>query len=241
MRLVVLFFISVIFTSCAQQVTNPDILRGSITPERAWWDLVHYDLSVEVFPESKSIKGTNVLTYKVLENNDKLQLDLQKPMQLVSVTQDGENLEIHSTGAAHFISLKAKQKKGTIQKLTVVWEGKPRVAKRAPWDGGFVWTTDEKNRPFIATANQGIGSSVWWPNKDHPYDEVDSLDMHITVPKGLTDVSNGRLVGVDSTETTNTFHWTVKNPINNYGVNLNIGHYVSFTEIEKYKGEKHSR
>ena len=234
-----LLYAAFICSACSGQSNKEaDILRGSITTERAWWDLVHYDLSVEVFPESKTIKGTNVISYSVLEEHNILQLDLQKPMQLVSVSQNGEDLIIKSNGDAHFISLKAKQKKGTTQKLTVVWEGKPRVAKQAPWDGGIVWTKDEEKRPFIATANQGIGASVWWPNKDHPYDEVDSLDMHITVPKGLIDVSNGRLVGVDSAENTSTFHWSVKNPINNYGVNLNIGHYVNFKEIEKYKGEK---
>jgi len=241
-RISLFLYLLCLVTSCnscsGQSEMDANILRGSITPERAWWDLVHYDLSVEVFPESQSIKGTNIITYTVLENNAVLQLDLQQPMQLISVSQNGEKLAIKSNGDAHFISLKAKQKKGSTQKLTVVWEGKPRIAKRAPWDGGMVWTKDKKNRPFIATANQGIGASVWWPNKDHPYDEVDSLDIHVTVPKELTDVSNGRLLRIDTAEKTKTFHWTVKNPINNYGVNLNIGHYVSFTEIEKYKGEK---
>lgn len=223
--------------ACQSNITDQNILRGSITPERAWWDLKHYDLSVEVFPETKSIKGTNTITYTALEEQEILQLDLQSPMKLVSVTQNGQELKTKSVGSAHFISLKAKQKKGSTQQLIVQWEGNPREAKNAPWDGGIVWTTDKKGRDFIATANQGIGASVWWPNKDHPYDEVDSLDMHITVPKELIDVSNGRLTGVDKGEKTNTFHWTVKNPINNYGVNLNIGHYVNFKELEQYKGE----
>lgn len=238
MRLTLLLYITFLCTSCAQQIANPDVLRGSITPERAWWDLSHYDLSVEVFPESKSIKGTNVITYNVLEEKNVLQLDLQAPLKMVRATQNGETLAIKSIGSAHFIQLKAKQEKGSTQQLEIVWEGTPKEAKRAPWDGGIVWSKDQEGRHFIATANQGIGSSIWWPNKDHPYDEVDSLDMHVTVPKGLIDVSNGRLVGVDTGEKTATYHWTVKNPINNYGVNLNIGNYVNFQKITPYQGEK---
>ncbi len=238
MRLLFFIIITVPFIACSQQSEEQARLRGSITPQRAWWDLVHYDLSVEVFPDNKSITGTNVVTYTVLDEFHEMQIDLQEPMRITRVTQEDKELEFKRNGSAYFISLKTKQKQGTTQKLTIQWEGKPRVAKNAPWDGGMVWQKDKKGRHFIATANQGIGSSVWWPNKDHPADEVDSLDMHVTVPKGLIDVSNGRLVNVTKDKETATFHWTVKNPINNYGVNLNIGHYVNFKEINPYQGEK---
>ncbi|RMB64183.1 M1 family peptidase [Dokdonia sinensis] len=232
---VLLLFISLI--SCAQNTTRQDTLRGSITPQRAWWDLVHYDLSVEVLPASKTIIGTNVMTYRVLEEGaSELQIDLQAPMELTTVMQDGTPLEVRSEGSAHFIEMETPQNKGDLKSITLGFEGKPRIAKNAPWDGGWTWTTDSNGKHFIATANQGIGASVWWPNRDHPADEVDSLDMHVTVPKELVDVSNGRLVGIDSTATTKTYHWTVKNPINNYGVNINVGDYVRFGET--YDGEK---
>ncbi len=236
---ILVLLLPLFYGSCSGQIKSDEhLLRGSITPERIWWDLTHYDLSVAVFPERKSIKGTNIISYKVLEEGNALQLDLQAPLKIISATQNGETLAIKSIGSAHFIQLKAKQKKGSTQQLTVVWEGTPKEAVKAPWDGGIVWKKDEKGRDFIATANQSIGASIWWPNKDHPYDEVDSLDMHITVPKGLKDVSNGRLMAIDTGESTTTFHWTVKNPINNYGVNLNIGHYVNFKEVTPYQGEK---
>ncbi len=221
----------------SQKYNRQDTLRGAITPERVWWDLNHYDLSVDVYPETQLIMGTNKMTYTVLEEGvDELQVDLQAPMELTSITQDGVALDVRQEGNAHFIKLKKKQTKGTTHTLKMGFEGKPRKAKNAPWDGGFSWKKDEKGRHFIATSNQGIGASVWWPNKDHNYDEVDSLDMHVTVPKDLVDVSNGRLVGIDSTASTKTYHWTVKNPINSYGVNLNIGAYTHFNEV--YEGEK---
>ncbi|MDE0599633.1 MAG: M1 family peptidase, partial [Dokdonia donghaensis] len=235
--LFLLGFILTSLTSYSQKITRQDSLRGSITPQRAWWDLVHYDLSVEVLPESKTIIGTNVMTYKVLnEGTNELQIDLQAPMELTAVMQDGHSLDVRSEGNAHFIQLEDPQREGELKKISLSFEGKPRIAKNPPWDGGITWKKDSNGKHFIASSNQGIGASVWWPNRDHPADEVDSLDMHVTVPKDLVDVSNGRLVHIDTDATTKTYHWTVKNPINNYGVNLNIGDYVNFSEV--YKGEK---
>ncbi|WP_405201820.1 M1 family metallopeptidase [Dokdonia sp. LLG6352-1] len=235
--LFLLGFILTSLSSYSQKITRQDSLRGSITPQRAWWDLVHYDLSVEVLPESKTIIGTNVMTYKVLnEGTNELQIDLQAPMELTAVMQDGHSLDVRSEGNAHFIQLEDPQREGELKKISLSFEGKPRIAKNPPWDGGITWKKDSNGKHFIASSNQGIGASVWWPNRDHPADEVDSLDMHVTVPKDLVDVSNGRLVHIDTDATTKTYHWTVKNPINNYGVNLNIGDYVNFSEV--YKGEK---
>jgi len=224
------------FALCAGQYSQQDSLRGTITPERAWWDLTHYDLHVTVEPETKSIFGKNTISYTVLETNNRLQIDLQEPMEITKVMQDEKELSIERVGNAYFIQLEKPQRKSETETVSVYWKGTPKVAQRPPWDGGFTWTKDSNGKHFIATSNQGIGSSIWWPNKDHPYDEVDSLDMYITVPKGLLDISNGRLVGIEKSQKTSTFHWTVKNPINNYGVNLNIGDYVNFGEV--YDGEK---
>ena len=219
-----------------QSITRADTLRGSITPERAWWDLNHYHLAVEIFPETKSIKGSNTIRYRVLSEHQVLQLDLQEPLKITSIVQAGEKLDFKREGAAHFVTLKKKQVPGTLEELLVSYEGQPKEAIRPPWDGGITWTKDSNGKPFIASSNQGIGSSIWWPLKDHPADEVDSLMISVTVPKGLMDISNGRLVGIDMGQNTDTFHWSVVNPINDYGVNINIGDYVHFGE--KYAGEK---
>ena len=216
--------------------TRADTLRGSITPERAWWDLNHYHLAVEIFPETKTIKGSNTIRYKVLSDNQVLQLDLQEPLKITSIIQEGEKLDFKREGAAHFVTLKKKQVSGNFEELIVSYEGQPKEAIRPPWDGGITWTKDSNGKPFIASSNQGIGSSIWWPLKDHPADEVDSLMISVTVPDGLMDVSNGRLVEVEIGEGKNTYHWSVANPINDYGVNINIGDYVHFGE--KFEGEK---
>ncbi|OEK00513.1 peptidase M1 [Roseivirga sp. 4D4] len=232
---------TLLFTSLnafAQNFTRQDSLRGSITPERAWWDLTYYHLDIEVLPEQKAIRGTNTIQYKVIVGSDEMQIDLQKPLRITKITQNGRELDFRSDGNAHFVKLWNKQMSGDINEIVVHYQGKPKEALRAPWDGGFSWKKDANGTDFIATSCQGLGASVWWPNKDHMYDEVDSMDISVEVPEHLTNVSNGRLIGTDHNKEkkTKTYHWAVKNPINNYGVNLNIGDYVSWKE--KYKGEK---
>ncbi|MGJ8550266.1 M1 family metallopeptidase [Winogradskyella wichelsiae] len=216
--------------------THQDTLRGSITPEREWWDLTYYHLDVEVKPDAKFISGKNTIQYKVLKPHQVMQIDLQPPLQITKVLQDGEELQIRHDGNAHFVTLINQQKIGTVNSIDVFYEGQPTEAKRAPWDGGFSWKKDHNGKDFIATSCQGLGASVWWPNKDHMYDEVDSMLISITNPKGLTNVSNGRLRKLIDNGDTVTSHWFVSNPINNYGVNINIGDYANFSEV--YKGEK---
>ena len=118
------------------------------------------------------------------------------------------------------------------------YEGVPVVSKNPPWVGGITWGRDDLGQHFIVTTCQGIGASIWWPNKDHGADEPDrGMQTSVTVPEDLVAVSNGRLKKTDHNVAgkTKTFHWEVLNPINNYGVNVNIGNYVHFSE--KYKGK----
>jgi len=217
--------------------THQNTLRGSITPEREWWDLTYYHLDIKINPEKESISGKNTIQYTVLKPYMVMQVDLQEPLKITKVIQNEKELHVRQDGNAHFITLVDEQEKGTIQIVDVYYEGIPQVAKRAPWDGGFTWAEDKNGIPFIATSCQGLGASVWWPNKDHMYDEVDSMLISVNVPKNLTNVSNGRLRSTERQgDDTVTTHWFVSNPINNYGVNVNLGDYVHFSEV--YEGEK---
>ena len=224
--------------SDSETFTHQDSLRGSITPERAWWDLNYYHLDIAVNPKTKSIKGKNTIRYTILEPNQTLQIDLQAPMKLTKAVQDGEELVVLKDGNAHFINLKKPQIKiNAKEEIQIYYEGKPRVAVRAPWDGGISWKKDNNGNDFIASSCQGLGASVWWPNKDHMYDEVDSMKISVNVPKHLMNISNGRLQSTEEQNNgTTTYNWVVTNPINNYGVNINIGDYVHFSEV--YEGEK---
>ncbi|WP_396185892.1 M1 family metallopeptidase [Flavobacterium sp.] len=217
--------------------TRQDSLRGSITKERAWWDLKYYHLDIKVNPADSTITGSNTIRYKVLTPSNRMQIDLQEPLKIFKVTQDGKEVKYQRDGSVFYIDLVDPQNPSEIKEITVFYGGKPKIAVNPPWDGGITWKKDANGKPFIASSCQGLGASVWWPNKDHMYDEVDDMLISVNVPKNLTDVSNGRLQSlIDLKDGTRTFNWYVSNPINNYGVNINIGDYVSFSEV--FKGEK---
>jgi aminopeptidase N len=219
-------------TMAQHHFTRQDTLRGSITPERAWWDLTYYHLDIKVNPFDSTIVGSNTIYYKVLEPNQTIQIDLQLPLRIDSVLQNGKILKAERDINAWFIKLTDEQIAGDVKSLKVYYSGKPRVAVYPPWDGGLVWKKDKNGSPFAATACQGIGASVWWPCKDHMYDEPDSMAISVNVPDPLMNVSNGRLRKVEPLNNkTTTYHWFVANPINNYGVNINIADYAHFSEV----------
>lgn len=220
-----------------KEYTHQDTLRGAITPEREWWDLTYYHIDIAVDITNKSINGSNTIGYKVLKPYQIMQIDLQSPMEIFTITQDGKELSYKQDGNAYFIDLKKGQILGSYNEIIIQYGGKPRIAPRPPWDSGIVWEKDSLGNDFISSISWATGSSLWWPCKDHMYDEVDSLKFSINVPNNLLAVANGRLVGVDKKENkTTTYHWTVSNPINNYSVNFNIGNYVNFSDV--YVGEK---
>jgi hypothetical protein len=241
-------------TAKALVFTHADTIRGSNTPERAWWDAAFYDLHVRVNPADSSISGYNTIIYRVLKPAREMQIDLQVPLVVDSMVQDGAKLIARRDSNAFFVRLIAPQPVGSTKNISVYYHGKPTVAVRPPWDGGFVWATDSLSRPWIVTANEGLGASVWWPNKDIYSDEPDSQRIAITVPRPLMDVSNGRLrqtvvnadvIYVNDKDGTAarfpdtlgvTYEWFVRNPINNYDVAVNAGHYAHFSDV--YEGER---
>lgn len=222
----------------ARAFTRADTLRGSLTtPQRTWWDVTFYDLRVAVNPPDSSIRGSNGITYRVLKPAQELQVDLMVPLVVDSMVQDGKAVRFRRDGNAFFATLASPQRTGASKTLTVFYHGKPQPAKRPPWDGGFSWKTDSLDATWVVTTDQGMGASVWWPNKDSQADEPDSQRVAITVPKGLVNVSNGRLRGIEHHDDgTSTYEWFVVKPINNYAIALAIGKYDHWSEL--YQGER---
>lgn len=225
-----------VLSANAQEYSQQDSIRGSITPERSWWDLSYYHLNVAVDINQQSLQGSNTIKYKVLKSSDIMQIDLQPPMEISKVTQDGNPLTYKREGNAFFIQLEKEQVANRIEQIKIYFNGKPRVAPRPPWDSGMVWEKDSLGNPFVASVSWGAGSSLWWPCKDHMYDEVDSLKFSINVDKDLVAVGNGKLLKVEKKKNkTKTYQWFVSNPISNYVVNFNVANYANFGET--YQGE----
>lgn len=217
--------------------TRADSLRGALTPLRTCYDINYYHLDVKLDVANKSISGSNLFHFTATQDFTRLQFDLFANLKVDKVEYQGKSVPYTREANAVFVTFPAPIQKGQRAEFRVFYSGKPTVAKNAPWDGGFVFTQDSKGKPWVATACQGVGASIWWPTKDHQADEVDSMLISVTVPKGLKDISNGRLRKTTSLKGGATrFDWFVNNPINNYDVALNVADYTHFAD--EYAGEK---
>lgn len=237
-----IFFYFLSATSiCAQtqkiKYTHADTLKGTISKERSWWDVGHYDLHVSFNDVDSSIAGYNTILYKVLQPYSVMQIDLMQPMQIDSILQDGKNCFWKRDGNAFFVTLFTTQNKNEQKQITIYFHGKPHAAKLPPWDGGVIWSKDKNGNPWISIACQGMAAGVWFPNKDHQYDEVDSTSVFIMATSYLVTVSNGRLRSKKiNLNKTSTYNWVVVNPINNYNIIPYIGKYVNFKDTFNGKG-----
>lgn len=242
-RLALFALLLVSFSASAQlgvpkeKFTRADSLRGFLTPLRTCYDINYYHLDVKFDIANKFISGSNLFKFTAVQDFTRLQFDLFANLKVEKVVYKGHELPYTREYNAVFVTFPATIKKGSREQFTVYYSGHPTVAKRAPWDGGVVYAKDSVGDPWIATACQGVGASIWWPNKDHQYDEVDSALISISVPDTLQDVSNGRLRKVTPLKNGYTrYDWFVANPINNYDIEANIGKYTHFSD--SYDGEK---
>ena len=211
--------------------TRADTLRGSLRPERTCFDVTFYELNIRIDTALKSISGSNKIVYKTVEDFTTLQIDLYDNMDIDSIVVAGQSAKYRRDFNAVFVTMPAKMAKGTTGEMMVYYHGRPVIAKRPPWDGGFTWTEDNNGELWMAVSCEGMGASLWWPNKDYLGDEPDSMRIICTVPNGLKCISNGvEEKEVANADKTTAFYWKVSYPINNYNVTLNVGEYEHLTD-----------
>lgn len=217
----------------AQNFTRKDSLQGGFSFERMCFDIQKYDLDITINPEKKFISGSNTISFKMLQESNKIQLDLFENMQVDSIVFETKKLDYKREFGAVFINFPSILKvSNEISKLKFYYSGNPKIAKSAPWDGGFVFSNDANDKPWICVAVQGTGASLWYPVKDSQSDEPDlGASIKVAVPNGLMNVSNGRFQGsLDLKNGYTRWDWEVKNPINTYSITINIGDYVHLHE-----------
>ena len=203
---------------------------GILSPEQAAYDVSFYDLTLEVKPDQKWIEGTLVMEADIVQPVYHLVMDLDTLLTITEVVEHlpkGEKVKrnLSRDGGFVWIPLGKTRQPGERIKISISYQGHPKVAPRAPWDGGFSWKQTPSGAHWIATTCQGDGADVWWPCKDHVSDEPDSMALHITVPEPLVVASNGRLQQTISDDGKSTYHWFISTPINIYNVALNIAPY----------------
>jgi len=240
-------FSLLIINSINAQFTHQDTLRGSNGPGRDWWDVKHYTLRLKPDYQKKEISGYCHIIFKTIKpgKNKIMQIDLQEPMEIEEISTDtysGKiNYKFRREKNVYWIDFGNKEFKrdDKIEEFLVIkYKGKPREAKRPPWDGGWIWVKDARGRPWMSVACQGLGASAWYPCKDYQGDEPDEgANIFINVPDTLVAVSNGVVLAPPIKKNgQEVFAWKVYNPINNYNIIPYIGKYVNWKET--YEGEK---
>jgi aminopeptidase N len=252
--IIVLFCVN--FSVFSQEFTRKDSLRGELTPFRTCYDVTYYNLNVTIDEKEKTIERSfNDIHFTSTSDFETIQIDLVKNMEILlilfpdkkldSACYDVEydyELEFTREHDAVFVKFPRIIKKGEQSYIRVWYSGYPREAVNPPWDGGFSWKIDKNNNPWIGVSCQGLGASVWWPNKDHQSDEPDSMTIKVSARNPLKIICNGNLRSEKTNfssylqDSINTSEWFVSYPINNYNVTLNIGDYVHFQD-EYVSGE----
>lgn len=230
-RLVSLLLFAIPWLVSAQKYTLQDSLRGTLNPNRTWYNVLHYGISVTPNFSAHTIKGKVTMRFEVTGNNRYMQIDLQYPMVLDTVLFENKSLRLTRLGHSFLIEYPAILQIGSHQEIHMIFHGKPQEAKMPPWDGGWVWKEDPDGEPWVSVACQGLGASCWYPCKDHQSDKPDSgAIMAITVPQNLMGIGNGKLTETRTSGNESTYVWEVKSPINTYNLIPYIGQYVSFSD-----------
>jgi len=208
--------------------TRAEILRGEYGQYRANNDLLFYHLDIRVDPDKKVITGKNTIRFKMLKDDTRIQLDLFANLNVDKILLADTTLKYERELGTVFVDFPETLKAGRTYSIDFYYSGTPRQTGRF---GGFTFGKDPAGRPWIYTSCEGIGASLWWPNKDQWRDEVESMQLSVAIPSSLTDVSNGKFIGkTDLGDGYTRWDWLIQYPINNYDVSLNIGNYEHFSD-----------
>ncbi len=216
--------------------THADTLMGKLSALRTCYDVLFYHLDLSVFPASKSIKGSNLIRFKSINDFDEMQIDLFANMTINKIIYHNTELTYKRDGDAVFIKFPSLVTAGTTNEIEIFYEGPPQVLDLQIAHSGWIWYQNKHENPWIESVSQGSGASLWWPCKDHLSDKPDSMRLSITVPKGLMEISNGKLLSTtDLPGNTTRFDWYVSYPINNYNAVIYIGDYIHLSGADVSK------
>jgi aminopeptidase N len=233
-HIAVVFFSLLAFVAFSQTSATPptpshtDILRGEYGRYRANNDLLSYGLDIRIDPDKKILSGKNTIRFKMLKDDNRIQLDLYDNLNIDKITLGNETLKYTRDSGAVFVDFPRTLKAGKTYSIDFYYSGTPKTIGRF---GGFTFGKDPAGRTWIFTACEGLGASLWWPNKDQWRDEVENMAISIAIPSDLSDVSNGQFIGKkDLGDGYTRWEWVVHYPINNYDVSVNIGKYEHWSD-----------
>ncbi len=207
---------------------------GVLSAEQAAYDVGFYEITLAVNPADSTIAGSGRIHARVTAPLRWIVVDLDTAYAVTRISDLGQTsappLQFERRRFKLWIKPAQLLEPGSQFAVEIDYRGRPKIAPRPPWHGGFQWARTPSGAPWIATTTVNDGPDLYWPAKDHPSDKADSVALHITVPAGLIVAANGRSRGSrDNGDGTTTFDWFSSNPVSNYNVALNIAPYCTVT------------
>ncbi|WP_335935211.1 M1 family metallopeptidase [Streptomyces sp. PTD5-9] len=187
------------------------------------YDVTHYDLVLDVDPDAHRLRGTAAITARATQDLSAFNLDFAG-LGVRSATVEGRPAAVNRAG--HELTLRPdagiadRLREGRTFRTVVRYSGSPET----------LTDPDRSEEGWLRTAGGAValgepaGAMAWFPGNNHPSDKA-TYDITVTVPKGLTAVSNGELVSRTTEGATSTYHWHVAEPMASYLATLAVGRF----------------
>ncbi|WP_406453082.1 M1 family metallopeptidase [Streptomyces sp. NBC_00876] len=192
------------------------------------YDVTHYGLTLDVDPDGQTLRGTAEITARATQDLSSFNLDLVG-MTVESATVEGRPAAVNRAGGELTLrpdaEVESRLHRGRTFRTVVRYSGSPRT----------ITDSDDSEEGWLRTADGSValgeptGSMAWFPGNNHPSDKA-SYDVSVTVPEGLTAVSNGVLAGPPRTAGgRTTFRWHTAEPMASYLATLAVGRFGTRT------------
>ncbi|MGP4046409.1 M1 family metallopeptidase [Streptomyces sp. 2A115] len=183
------------------------------------YDVTHYDLTLDYDPKARRLTGTAEIEARAEQDLNAFNLDL-KGMRVTGVEVAGEPARFDHGGQELTVRPHEDLDEGAAFSTVVRYSGTPET----------ITDSDGSEEGWLRTADGALalgeptGSMAWFPGNHHPSDKA-TYDITVTVPEGLTAVSNGELRREDTERGRTSFAWRVGEPMATYVATVAVGDY----------------
>ncbi len=192
------------------------------------YDVAHYDVALAYAGvKTGAVEATVTVTAAATQDLSAFDLDFRGP-EVTAVSVDGRPARHGRAGQELVVTPSEPIRAGRTFQTTVRYAGRPQPVRNGTF-GTYGWTPSKDG---AVVASEPDGASTWLPVNDHPGDKA-TYAFHITVPKGLRAVANGRPGPVRPGGATTTYEWAEGAPMASYLATVAIGRFeVRRTEVD---------
>ncbi|WP_375563009.1 M1 family metallopeptidase [Bernardetia sp. OM2101] len=211
---------------------------GELTPLRSCFDVTFYDIEIEPSVSRKRVRGKVKINFELLEESQFIQLELYKDLEIDNILflnqKNSKSLKYDRNNCFFVVDFGKKLSKGSYS-ISIDYHGKVHVAEDY-YSKGIFFEKTKGRKSWIGVTCEATGAHIWFPCKDHPSDEADSVRISVITPSDLRAIANGNLERFEIlNEKKVIYHWLTNYPTNTYGISFYIGNYKPISEKFDYE------